>query len=100
VPAQLGLDGGGEPAQPVGGRPAAGSEEGRLGQVHLGRHLLHPARIGVLARLEQADGGRVARERLGAERVDLEQRPGQRVRMARNMAVSSGWDGGSTKWNQ
>ena len=99
VPAQLDLDGGGEPAQPVAAGLGPWQQEGRLRQVHLGRHPLHPGRLGVL--VEQADRGRVAGERLGGEGVDLEQGPGHgRVRMARNMAVSSVSAGGSTRWNQ
>jgi hypothetical protein len=61
---------------------------------------VHPARVGVGVGVQHADRGRIARERLGGERVDAEQRLGQRVRMARNMAVSSVSAGGSTRWNQ
>src|SRR5439155_4738793 len=43
VTAQRDLDGGGEPAQPVA--LVFGMEERRLGEVHLARHVLHPALV-------------------------------------------------------
>jgi hypothetical protein len=72
VPAQIDLDGGGEPAQcPVSvGRLGQRISEGCLGQVHFGGDLPHPALIGPGIGVQQADSCGVARERPVGERVD------------------------------
>jgi len=68
VTAQVHLDRGSEPAQPVA--VAVGAEEGRLGEVHLAGDGLHP---GGVARLgEHAHRGGVAAEGTVGERVDLD----------------------------
>jgi hypothetical protein len=69
MPAQLHLDGRREPAQAEA--VARGMEEGRLGEVHLAGHVLHPVRV---ARpVEKADRGRVAGEGAVGKGVHLEE---------------------------
>ena len=70
VAAQGHLDGRREPAQ-VEAAVAAAEQEGRLGQVHLGRDGLQPG--GVARAFEEHDRGRVAAERILGEGVDLEE---------------------------
>ncbi len=66
--AQRDLDGRREPAQRVA--VLTRKQKRRLGEIHLHGHVLHP-RILALA-IEQTDRRRIALERLGSERVDLE----------------------------
>jgi hypothetical protein len=97
VPAQRDLGLGGEPAERQLAATIAGVHEGRLGEVHLGGDRLHPLVVDLA--VEQADRRRVAAERPVGEGVDLEQLHSDPL-MARNMAVSSGSAGGSTRRNQ
>ena len=68
VAAEIDLDRRGEPAQLVGRLGVEPEEEGRLGEVHLAGHLLHPLGGGGFG--EDADGRRVAGERAIGERID------------------------------
>ena len=67
MPAQVNLGDRREPTEPVA--IAAWPGERRLGEVHLGGDLLHPA--GRRLDVGEADGGRVAGEWFVGESVDL-----------------------------
>lgn len=66
--AELDFNRGREPAQPEP-IPVSWHQECRFSQVHFGRHVLHPGRIG--RDVEQADRRRVAAKGLVREGIDL-----------------------------
>src|SRR6266581_2634408 len=68
VTTQVDLDGWGEPAQVK--TVCASAEKGRLRQVHLTRHVLHP--LGLARRREDADSRRIARKGRVCEGINLD----------------------------
>jgi hypothetical protein len=72
VAAQIDFDGRGEPSKIEAIALGPRREEGRLGEIHLARHQVHPRRI--TSGGQQAHSGRITGKRLVRERVDLEER--------------------------
>ena len=85
VTAQIDLGRGREPAEIE--LDVSADEKGRLGQVHLARHQLHPRRV--TSRGQDADGRRIAGEGSVGERVHLSERLGD----GHGALVNGGWSG-------